>query len=113
MKEAIETVTGQARKQVEYDLTAKPWLFEAPAMAPHMDAGAAMFVRISDVLERIINAVNNGFTGWTRDDVFEVYCYFTGWLALYEKRTRERFDTASPVHPDEKDPAPEEVEINL
>ena len=43
----------------------------------------------------------------------DLVCDLTLWLALYEKRTRERFETASPVHPDEKDPAPEEVEINL
>jgi hypothetical protein len=113
MKEAIESVTRKIGMMTAHQITVRPWLTEPPALAPNMDAGASVLVRASDICHQIRRAALNDRGGWTRDNVMDLVCDLTLWLAIYEKRTRERFGTASPVHPDEKDPAPEEVEINL
>ena len=113
MKEAIESVTRKIGMMAAHQIRVKPWLLEPPALAPHMDAGAAIIARASDDCQMISRAAVSDLGGLTRDRVMDLACDLTLWLALYEKRTRERFETASPVHPDEKDPAPEEVEINL
>ena len=102
MADAVRSVTVGVQSSVIRDVNYQPWEFERPVTAPQMDAGAAMNVRISDSIQRIVRSERNCAGEWTYDTMFELNKAVTKWMALYKYRTEERFASKDAAHPDEK-----------
>lgn len=81
------------RKNIDYGSS----VYKPPCLAPHLDPGMAMLVRMSDKVERLVKLLGNEEAAMVAESTDDTMRDLAGYLILYLARPKT-FPVEKPAH---------------